>query len=394
MSKPAGRLAFLFLALFMAVAAALPLSGIAAQETGITLNQSVQISFPAYMEFKVSASSDASIVSLRLHYRVERQNIADVTSEAWALFQPATSVNTSWTWDMRKSSLPPGSVVEYWWVARDASGRNQSSAVSRVSFDDQRYRWQSLDRGAVTLLWYRGSNSFATELMGASQDALVRLRELTGVQSPPGKVRIYIYAGTADLQGGLVFPQEWTGGVTFTGHNTIAIGISESMLEWGKSTLAHELTHWLVGSLTFNNYGAGLPTWLEEGLATNGEGPQSADAANRRNTLQTAIAQNKLISVRSLSSPFSAIPDQAYISYAESHSIVEFLISEYGSEKMLQLLAVFQEGSTHDDALQQVYGFDQDGLDRLWRAGLGIAPAASLAPGMKAASFSFAGAGA
>ena len=72
-----------------------------------------------------------------------------------------------------------------------------------------------------------------------------------------------------------------------------------------------------------------------------------------------------MISVRSLSSPFSAIPEQAYISYAESNSIVTFLIQKYGKDKMVQLLNVFHQGSGYDDALKQVYGFDQDGLDSL-----------------------------
>jgi hypothetical protein len=83
--------------------------------------------------------------------------------------------------------------------------------------------------------------------------------------------------------------------------------------------------------------------------------------------LQKAITQHKLISVRSLSSPFSAIPDEAYISYAESQSLIRFLIQNYGRDKMLQLLNLFKEGNTYDEALTQVYGFDQDGLDALWQ---------------------------
>jgi len=83
--------------------------------------------------------------------------------------------------------------------------------------------------------------------------------------------------------------------------------------------------------------------------------------------LQKAITQHKLISVRSLSSPFSAIPDEAYISYAESQSLIRFLIQNYGKDKMLQLLNLFKEGNTYDEALTQVYGFDQDGFDALWQ---------------------------
>ncbi len=51
-----------------------------------------------------------------------------------------------------------------------------------------------------------------------------------------------------------------------------------------------------------------------------------------------------------------------------------FLINQYGKDKMIQLLHVFQQGSAYDAALKQVYGFDQDGLDALWRQSLGIQP--------------------
>jgi hypothetical protein len=86
--------------------------------------------------------------------------------------------------------------------------------------------------------------------------------------------------------------------------------------------------------------------------------------------LEKAIANNKLISVRSLSSPFSAIPEVAFISYAESQSLVHFLIKNYGKEKIFQLLMIFKEGARCDQALMQVYGFDQDGLEQLWRQSL------------------------
>ena len=47
---------------------------------------------------------------------------------------------------------------------------------------------------------------------------------------------------------------------------------------------------------------------------------------------------------------------------------------QYGEEKFAQLYAVFKSGKTTDNALQQVYGFDQEGLEDAWRASLGLAP--------------------
>ena len=127
--------------------------------------------------------------------------------------------------------------------------------------------------------------------------------------------------------------------------------------------IPHELTHLLVGQMTLNPF-SGLPKWLAEGLAMYIEGPLDLIYTAY---LYRAIAQNSLISVRSLASPFSAYAEEAALSYAQSHSLVEFLITNYGQSRMLELLNTFKQGSGYDEALEKVYGFDMDGLDILWR---------------------------
>lgn len=336
----------------------------ASAASGITLSSSVQSSFPNSMTFNVKAQSDANIVELRLHYTVDRQNYASVTSESQPQFTPATSVSAQWLWDMRRSGLPPGAQVQYWWTAKDAAGKSAQTSPATVSFNDNRYKWQSITTAPVTILWYSGSRSFADSLMTAAQQGLQRIENNTGA-TPQGNVRIYIYASSQDLQGAQLFAQQWEGGVTFSGYDIIAIGVPTNQLSYGQRAVPHEETHWIVGQITFNDYGAGLPTWLDEGLATYGEGTLSPDY---QSALNFAEKNNQLISVRSLSSPFSAVAMQAYISYGESNSIVTFLINKYGKDKMNQLLKVFQQGSTYDAALKQVYGFDQDGLDTQWQS--------------------------
>ena len=362
MSRPWKRLAAPLLCLVMIIVLAAawtpPLAA-----AGITLTSSVQYDFPTSMTFDVTARSDADVVDVRLHYVVGRQNYAAVVSEGWVQFNPSTRVETQWVWDMRKGSLPPGTKVEYWWTAADAAGNTAQTERAAVSFDDNRYDWQSITESPVTLYWYRGNRDFADALMAAAQQGLHRVEDNTGAQHQ-GTVRIYIYASASDLQGAELFAQAWEGGVTFAGFDVIAVGVATSQLDYGLSAVPHELTHWIVHQITFNNYGAGLPVWLDEGLATYGEGAGSQDY---RTALDFAIENDMLISVRSLSSPFSAIAQEAYISYAESNSIVTFMIDQYGKEKMVRLLDVFQRGAGYDAALEEVYGFDQDGLDARWR---------------------------
>jgi hypothetical protein len=81
-----------------------------------------------------------------------------------------------------------------------------------------------------------------------------------------------------------------------------------------------------------------------------------------------------LLSVRSLSGGFSEVPSRAYLSYSQSYSIVKFLIETYGQDKMNALLITLRDGTTVDDALLTVYGFDIDGLENAWREAVGAAP--------------------
>jgi hypothetical protein len=331
---------------------------------GLTVtSSSAQVNFPQQLNFSLSATSNTDITDIRLCYAIEHTGFADVTSEAYVDFTPTASVNVSWSLDIVMiGGLPPGSVVDYWWKLADASGDRLETSPAQVQFDDNRYQWRSLTEGNLTLYWYSGNDAFAQELMAAAQGAMAKLADDTGAELQR-QAKLYVYANASDLQGSMIYPQEWTGGVAFTRYSTMAIGIAPSDIDWGKRAIAHELTHLVIHQITLNPYND-LPVWLDEGLAVRSEGLLDPTYST---ALASAIASGSLISVQSLASPFSAFSNVAVLSYAESYSLVDFLITSYGQAAMSQLLSVFRQGSGYDDALEAVYGFDMAGLDSLWR---------------------------
>jgi len=327
------------------------------------LESSVAAAFPYQLTFNLEAESDVDITDIRLHYKVDRDHFAVVTSEIIIEFIPSTRVTAGWTWDMIKSSgLPTGTAIEYWWTLIDAGDNRIETERYSIQFNDERYQWQSLKEGDITIYWYQGNDNFACQLMAVAQEALIRLAVDTGayLQRP---VKLYIYASTQDLQGAMIFPQEWTGGVAYTTHGVVAIGINTINLDWGKRTIVHELTHLVTQQMTYNPYNS-LPVWLNEGLSMYAEGEMEPLFENY---LEQAVIKDELISVRSLASPFSAAAQLSYLSYAQSMSIVDFLIDNYGQERMLELLDTFKRGSSYDGALMTVYGFNMDGLNDLWQ---------------------------
>jgi hypothetical protein len=93
-----------------------------------------------------------------------------------------------------------------------------------------------------------------------------------------------------------------------------------------------------------------------------------------KDILQDAVDADTLLSVREVGQIFSADPDLARLSYAESFSLVTYLLETQGDKPILQLLDHYKQGDSEDRALEAVYGIDRDGLEMLWRDWLGAAP--------------------
>jgi len=356
------RICFITLAICLVI---VPGGGIATgAQAGISvIRNSTDITFPHSIGFTLEAESSLDIVDIRLQYTVDRQSFAQVTSEVIFKIEPSRKVKVSWYWDFVKTGgLPPGVEINYWWLIKDESGNLEKTEKTTVFFNDDRYEWKQISQGEITLYWYDGDKSFADELMEAAQDALGKLADTTGA-SIREEVNIYIYEDYNALRQAMIFPQEWTGGRAYTYYDTVVIGIETNNLQWGKRAMVHELTHIVTHQMTFNPYGS-IPTWLNEGLSMYAEGPLES---NYVSVLKWAINTDETLSVQTLASPFSSDRQIAYLSYAQSYKIVEYLINEYGRAKMNHLLNVYKEGSGNDEALLKVYGFDVDGLNDLWQ---------------------------
>ena len=357
---------FGILAIILTLAAGL-LAGLA---PGITMaagdisvvSSTVTPQFPDALTFNIKATSGASIVDVRLHFTVERDSFASVVTEEKLSFTAATSIAAAYEWDMRQSGgLPTGTVVDFWWTITDNSGKTLTTTEQKVSFDDTRYTWKSITQNNITIHWYSGGAALAQTLMDTALQGLVSLKASTGA-SLSRPVSIYIYDNSNDMLGAMIFAQDWTGGATYPSYSTIVLGVNSSNLDWGEGALVHELAHMVNYQMTSNPYND-LPTWLDEGLAMYAEGELDSSF---QMSLIVALADDSLFTVRSMSSPFSTDATLSYQEYAESYSIIDFLISEYGQAKMTALLGVFHQGSTYDGALMEVYGFDMDGLYAKW----------------------------
>ncbi len=328
------------------------------------IDNSVQVKFPKEITFKLTAKSTFPITDIRLRYNVDQISFTSITSESYVEFKPDVNVNVSWTLDMRKTGgWPPGTRMTYWWVLTDSGGsdKTQTEPIT-LTYEDPRFSWQSVTDGQVTVHYYFGGPLFARDMLSSATEGLKKMMGDSGI-TLMRPIDIYLYNTQDDLLGTMVFPREWVAGASYFDLAVIVLFLPQYNIRWGKATLNHEISHQFTYQLTRNAYNY-IPIWLNEGLAMYAQGDM---ADSHTGKLRDAVQSHKLLSIKSLASPFSADTELATLGYAESYNVVEFMINSYGQGKMTELLATFKQGITCDEALKKIYDTDTEGLDLLWQ---------------------------
>ena len=328
---------------------------------------SATLDFPNTVTFSATLSAASEIVDVTLEYGNEQLTCGEVIAKAFPDFQPGTSLDVSWTWDMRQSgSLPPGTSIWWRWRYVDSSGAEFVSDKQTVTWLDDQHDWQTVSKDFVNIHYYGNNQAFGQTMLDAGLEGLRRNKEQAGM-TPDVPVNIYVYPTYEDMRDAILYEPQWTGGLAYLDFSIIIMGVSGDA-NFDKGTVIHELTHVLVGRNAFTCIGF-IPTWLNEGLAVYSEGGPDSSMQSQ---LDIAIRDNTLFPIRSLGGNFSEIPEKALLSYGQSYSIVKFMLETYGQEKMDQLLTALSDAEPVDDALLRIYGADTDGLDNQWRESLGL----------------------
>ncbi len=131
----------------------------------------------------------------------------------------------------------------------------------------------------------------------------------------------------------------------------------------------HEVTHIVTARATRGQIGV-LPTWIDEGISTYA---QSQLIANEQQAFDLAVRTNRMLPITSLNASTRDSAGTVSLFYAQSGSIVRYLIETYGAVKFAQFIAAFKD-ETASGALKKVYGFDLLGLEDGWRRSLGLPP--------------------
>jgi hypothetical protein len=320
-----------------------------------------EIDFPNEIRFLLEATANRRIERITLLWRVGDE---PVLSYRYAQFAPGTAVRATYTWRVRDVLLP-GVTISYFWELEDADENVVRTPQQEILYEDRRFNWRSRSIDRVTVYWYSGDTVVGPELLAQAVPILEQLSQEFQVRLEK-PVKIYAYARLEDFHSAVGSrPQPGLVGLAAgTDRVYVYAPPTRQGLTQAVDYLRHELAHLIVGQLTANPY-ADPPRWLNEGLASylmrNDEELRQLEAA-----LAQALRQNRLISLRSLASQFPSDDTGIALAYAQSYSVVKYIIETYGGQKFGELLRAFKEGTLPDDALRKVLNVDTEKLEQDW----------------------------
>jgi tetratricopeptide (TPR) repeat protein len=147
---------------------------------------------------------------------------------------------------------------------------------------------------------------------------------------------------------------EWSGGLCDS-KVRLPIGGAKDISFVLRGVLTHEYTHVVVGELAKGN----CPTWLNEGLSEV-EGRKEYNPAMPEHA--SAAKTGSLFSFTAPEKSFSSLDAKdAILAYQQSYSMVSFMISAYGWQKVNETLVNLGTGMRFESAITRAFAdFDLD----------------------------------
>jgi len=176
------------------VAALLLLASLAAA-TGARADQGIQILDRAYevqfsksIQFRLQVDTENEITAVTLYYRRPGEGLTVKVPIEVSYGQDTFSH----TWELEPGELPPGSQIEHEWRIADAAGNELTTLPVTLSYEDDRFSWDVIQRDNIILFWYGSREDEARRLVGYADSTLARLQDEMGVMlawPSPGPAR-------------------------------------------------------------------------------------------------------------------------------------------------------------------------------------------------------------
>jgi hypothetical protein len=326
--------------------------------------------FPDALVFTLQAESSAEIREVRFRYTFLPENRS---SSAQAEFEPGTRVQATYRLRSGTSRLyiPPGKSLRYTWEVRDTAGNELVVPAKETSFADQRFPWQSVRDGLITVNYYRGTQRDAEVLALVAHETVEKAAALMGATFD-FPIKIWAYASRRDFQIAVAHESVSSDpGILGQAHDpdTFIMVVDRLSSPSALDTARHELTHLVTArALSKGPYQELYPSWLNEGTSVYLQ--VSPNDVGYIDALEKAIREDKVVPLKSLTA--GTRNRNVGLFYGEGYSVVKFLVDTYGAQKFAEMIAAFNRTGEIDAAFKNTFGADQTGIYRLWREKVGL----------------------
>ncbi|HLF28566.1 MAG TPA: peptidase MA family metallohydrolase [Anaerolineae bacterium] len=318
--------------------------------------------FAQQITFVLDATGEAALNRATVFFQSDRSALQQIDVD----FEPNRAVHLEAPYELRGGAIPPFSQVSYWWELGDEAGQTLTTSRVTFSYSDNRFEWQRVSDGGVTVYWTEGNAAFGEAVLDTALEALPGIADEIGV-APPSTIEVYVYPSREDLIGALrLGGRDWAGGQARPDLGVVLIdqpSTDTATIELRRA-IPHELTHLLVYAATQPNYDR-VPPWLDEGLATANEvSPDPGQVV----ALASAVKADRLLSFEALCAPFPAEAGQALLAYAQSGDFMQFIRDRYGRQGMRGLLAAYRENAACAPGVERALNVTLSALESEWRA--------------------------
>ncbi len=335
-----------------------------ASSSPITVSsRTYSVHFPDYIDLGVSASDPTGMI-VRASLVIFLSENSPQELHGVPIGKVGHTISTTWHENTSGSNfVPPGSQVYYYWQFWDSAGNTLIDTPQQFATTDTRFPWQHLSQGLLEVNWYNRPLDFGRVMLGKASDSIKHISSVLGggLIHP---INLWIYETIADFHGSLApGSYEWVGGVAFPTLREASIVVVSTSDDTLVRDMPHELTHLIFHQLTGTRID--VPTWFDEGLAVYNQVYHEPDMALHFNK---ALQTQALLRLYDISSGFPADAGQAYLAYAESWNLVDYMYSTFSQSKMTQLIKDVGNPLTDINAdFQQVLGVDELHLENQWR---------------------------
>lgn len=353
----------------------LPAPSAAITAEGITVVESrASHSFAQQITFTLRATSDVEITKVYLFFHATSD---EQTESVVVDIKPAHEISVSHVHDLRLSPLPPFATVNFWWKIKDAAGTSQTTEPQQFEYTDNRFRWEQLSANGLTIHWIEGHGDpvFGQTALDIAQASVEDINAELRASVPPS-IDIYIYDAQHNLDAAMALTgREWVVGQAHPELGIVVVVIpygEGSSFEEGYTSrlmrsIPHEITHLLVYQAVAPVGYRYVPEWLDEGLATANERLPTPEYTV---VLEEACTQGQLLPLEDLCVPFPPGLQTAFLAYAQSGSVVQFIRERYGAGGIRALLAAYANGASCTGGVQEALNVNLSGLEAAWRASL------------------------